>query len=79
MKLEHLIQTYNKDKPKDKLKAIYIAEIFEYESGRIDTMYECDKENNNECNRESCTNCHYCNHTVNIKYAKNYINEKYNN
>lgn len=68
-----------KDKPKDKLKAIYKAEIFEYESGRIDTMYECDKENNDECSKESCTSYHCCNHTLNIKYAKNYINEKYNN
>lgn len=68
-----------KDKPKDKLKAIYKAEIFEYESGRIDTLYECDKENNDECDKESCTNYHYCNHTSNKKYAKNYINEKYSN
>lgn len=68
-----------KDKPKDKLKAIYKAEIFEYESGRIDTLYECDKENNDECSKESCTSYNHCNHTSNIKYAKNYINEKYNN
>ena len=68
-----------KDKPKDKLKAIYKAEIFEYESGRIDTLYECDKENNDECNKESCTIYNQCNHTSNIKHAKNYINEKYNN
>lgn len=68
-----------KDKPKDKLKAIYKAEIFEYESGRIDTLYECDKENNDECSKESCTNYQQCNHTSNIKHAKNYINEKYKN
>ncbi len=65
-----------KDKPKDKLKAIYKAQVFEYESGRIDTMYECDKDNNDECDKKSCTNYHYCNHTSNKKYAKNYINEK---
>lgn len=68
-----------KDKPKDKLKAIYKAQVFEYESGRIDTMYECDKENNDECSKESCTSYNQCNHTSNIKYAKNYIDEKYNN
>ena len=68
-----------KDKPKDKLKAIYKAEIFEYESGRIDTLYECDKENNDECSKESCTSYNQCNHTSNIKYAKNYISEKHNN
>lgn len=68
-----------KDKPQDKLKAIYKAEIFEYESGRIDTLYECDKENNDECSKESCTSYNQCNHTSNIKYAKNYINEKHNN
>ena len=68
-----------KDKPKDKLKAIYKAEIFEYESGRTDILYECDKENNDECSKESCTSYNQCNHTSNIKYAKNYINEeKYN-
>ena len=60
----------------DKLKAIYKAEIFEYESGRIDTLYECDKNNNNECCKESCTKYDYCKHTLNKKYAKNYINNK---
>lgn len=70
---EKIERTNNK---KDKLKAIYKAEIFEYKSGRIDTMYECDKDNNDECDKKSCTNYHYCNHTSNKKYAKNYINEK---
>lgn len=68
-----------KDKPKDKLKAIYKAEIFEYDSGRIDTLYECDKENNDKCSKEGCTRYNQCNHTLNIKYAKNYINEENNN
>lgn len=60
----------------DKLRAIYKAEIFEYESGRIDTLYECDKDNNNECSKVSCTKYDYCKHTLNKKYAKNYINNK---
>ena len=84
-KYKELIQLYNEDIKRiegnevDELKAIYKAEIFEYESGRIDTLYECDKENNDECSKESCTSYNQCNHTSNIKYAKNYINEKYNN
>lgn len=59
----------------DCLEAIYKAEIFEYESGRIDIVYECDKENNNECSKESCMKYNYCNHTLNKKYAKNYKQE----
>lgn len=56
----------------DKLKAIYKAEIFEYESGRTDILFECDKDNNKECSKESCMKNNYCNHTLNKKYAKNY-------
>ena len=56
----------------DKLKAIYKAEIFEYESGRTDTLFECDKDNNKECSKESCMKNNCCNHTLNKKYAKNY-------
>lgn len=62
-----------KELKKDKLKAIYKAEIFEYESGRTDIVYECDKENNKECSKESCTRYNYCTHTSNKKYAKNFI------
>ena len=61
---------------KDKLKAIYKAEIFEYESGRIDILYECDKDNHKECSKESCTIYDYCRHTLNKKYAKNFINKE---
>ena len=55
----------------DIVKAIYKAEIFEYESGEIDIVYECDKKNNKECNKKSCyKDC--CSHTLNKKYIKNY-------
>lgn len=60
----------------DKLKAIYKADIYEYESGRIDTLYECDKENNDECSKLSCKKYNYCKHTLNKKYAKNFINKE---
>lgn len=60
---------------KDKLKAIYKAEIFEYENGTIDILYECDQDNNKECQKECCTKYNYCKHTLNKKYAKNFINE----
>ena len=52
---------------KDKLKAIYKAEIFEYENGTIDILYECDQDNNKECQKECCTKCNYCKHTLNKK------------
>ncbi len=38
----------------DKLKAIYKAEIFEYESGKIDISYVCDADKNKECNKKYC-------------------------
>ena len=82
---KEVLKIYNEDLERtrsneaDEVKAIYKAEIFEYESGRTDILYECDKENNDECSKESCTSYNQCNHTSNIKYAKNYINEKYNN
>ncbi len=62
---------------KDKLKAIYKAEIFEYENGRTDIAYECDKENNKACSKECCTIYNYCTHTLNKKYAKNFIKENF--
>lgn len=57
----------------DNIKAIYKATIYEYESGKIDIAYECDKDNNIECNKRNC-GADYCTHTLNKKYAKNFIN-----
>lgn len=58
----------------DNIKAIYKATIFEYESGKRDTLYECDSDNNTECNKKYCrADC--CTHTLNKKYAKNFINK----
>ncbi len=59
----------------NKVKAIYKAEVFKYENGKTDILYECDKENNKECSKESCTRYNYCTHTLNKKYAKNFIKE----
>ena len=60
----------------NKLKAIYKAEVFEYENGKIDLLYECDKENNKECSKECCTRYNYCSHTLNKKYAKNFYRKQ---
>lgn len=76
-KLEEQINKLNEQQPRQ-LKAVYKAEIFEYESGRIDIAYECDKEDNKECSKECCTIYNYCTHTLNKKYAKNFIKEKFN-
>ena len=57
------------------VKAIYKADILEYEDGKIDILYECDIKNNNECNKRNCSkDC--CIHTLDKKYAKNFINEQ---
>lgn len=61
---------------KDRVKAIYKAMIFEYDSGKIDVLYECNKEHNKECSKESCTRYDHCKHTLNKKYAKNFINKE---
>ena len=57
-----------------KLKAIYRANIFEYDNGDIETAYICDNEKNKECTKESCTQYNDCKYTFNKKYAKNFIN-----
>ncbi len=57
----------------EKLDAIYKAKIFEYNSGRTDVVYVCDKENNKECNKKSCTLYNDCEYTFNKKYAKNFL------
>lgn len=59
----------------DKIKAVYKADIYEYENGKIDILYECDKEKNKECNKINC-NKDYCTHTLNKKYAKNFYKEE---
>lgn len=82
-KYKELIQLYDEDIKRtkgneaDELKAIYKVIIFEYDNGKIDVLYECDKEHNKECSKESCIMYNYCNHTNNKNYAKNYIKEKY--
>lgn len=43
------------------------------------TIKELQEKQTDECSKESCTNYHQCNHTSNIKFAKNYINEENNN
>lgn len=55
------------------IKAIYKADIVEYEDGKIDILYECDIKNNKECNKTNCSK-DFCTHTLNKKYAKNFIN-----
>lgn len=56
------------------VKAIYKADILEYEDGKIDILYECDIKNNKECNKRNCSkDC--CTHTLNKKYAKNFVND----
>ena len=55
------------------VKAIYKADILEYEDGKVDILYECDIKNNKECNKRNCCK-NYCKHTLNKKYAKNFIN-----
>ena len=57
-----------------KLKAIYRANVFEYDNGDIETAYICDKEKNKEYTKESCTQYNDCKYTFNKKYAKNFIN-----
>lgn len=57
-----------------KLKAIYRANVFEYDNGDIETAYICDKEKNKECTKENCTQYNDCKYTLNKKYAKNFIN-----
>ena len=39
---------------KDKVKAIYKATIFEYENGKTEVLYKCDKDNNKECLKVNC-------------------------
>lgn len=65
----------DKDIKERKLKAIYKAEVFEYDNGDIETAYICDKEKNKECTKESCTQYNDCKYTLNKKYAKNFINK----
>lgn len=55
----------------ENIKHIYKATIYEYESGRQEIAYECNKDNNKECNKRNCSK-EYCNHTLNKKYAKEY-------
>lgn len=57
---------------KDEIIAIYKADIFEYRSGRTEISYVCDKDRNKECEKNYCTDdC--CTHTLDKKYAKNFI------
>ncbi len=56
----------------DKLIAIYKADIFEYGSGRTEISYVCDKDRNKECSKSCCTD-DFCTHTLDKKYAKNFI------
>lgn len=57
---------------KDEIIAIYKADIFEYRSGRTEISYVCDKDRNKECAKNCCTDdC--CTHTLDKKYAKNFI------
>jgi hypothetical protein len=56
---------------KDKVKAIYKATIFEYENGKTEVLYKCDKDNNKECLKVNC-NKEYCTNTLNKKYAKDF-------
>lgn len=69
---EYINELNNKHSSIDKLVAIYKADMLEYESGKIDILYECNKDNNKECNKRSCSK-ECCTHTLNKKYAKNYI------
>lgn len=60
---------------KNNVKSILKADIIEYENGMTDILYECDKDRNIECNKKNC-NRDCCTHTLDKKYAKNYINNK---
>ena len=65
-----------KEKAKErKLKAVYKADVFEYDNGDIETAYICDTEKNKECTKEGCTQYYDCEYTFNRKYAKNFINK----
>ncbi len=57
------------------IKKIVKATIYEDEKGWCDIHYECDKSKNTECNKKNCGK-EYCNHTLDKKYAKNYVNEE---
>lgn len=56
----------------NRIIGIYKAKIFEYENGDIKIVYECDRDNNNECRKRNC-NKDYCTHTFNKRFAKNEI------
>lgn len=54
------------------VRAIYKANIFEYEDGTLDILFVCDIEKNKECDKRYCSaDC--CTHTLDKKYAKNYL------
>ena len=53
----------------NRIVGIYKAEIYEYENGDIKIAYECDKDNNYECNKRNCKkDC--CTHTFDKRFAK---------
>ena len=56
----------------ERLEAVYKAEIYEYDSGRIDIAYVCDSDKNKEGDKKSCTLYNDCKYTLNRKYAKNF-------
>ncbi len=69
---EYIKELHNKQRM---VKAIYKADILEYENGKIDILYECDKEKNKQCNKTNCSiDC--CTHTLDKQYAKNYKENK---
>lgn len=56
----------------NKVVGIYKAKIYEYENGDIRIAYECDKDNNYECNKRNCKQ-ELCTHTLKKKFAKNEV------
>jgi DNA-binding IscR family transcriptional regulator len=53
------------------VKAIYKAEIIEYDNGNTDILYECDVKRNKQCNKHNCC-VEACTHTLDKQYAKNF-------
>lgn len=45
--------------------------VFEYENGKTEILYKCDKDNNKEYNKINCDK-KYCTNTLNKKYAKDF-------
>ncbi len=58
----------------DYVKAVYKALILERESGKLETLYVCDKAKNTKCKRRFC-NTNECQHTLDREYAKDFYKE----